>query len=266
MNGNSALESINILLSREELLFILDLLQADFIPGLEADPRGELTAEQRALALTVAGRALWARQLAQLNSNGEWLIHNDLLTIVGGCAYAQEVISVYHWPANETFPHRLFGHIRENDVVIHTRPADVLHRFTLLSSKAELITQVLALCEFEGGSASPPRQLTVPGNDFAKIQALAGAGDAAGVVDMLATTGTATEAAQAFGATLASSPRLSIMQVVKQQANGAAQKDFTLLQNGHYAWLIHAPASAAGDPLLSIKTTTRDEVIALLSE
>src|SRR5512145_1990409 len=125
MNGNNTSEPIQILLSREELLFVLNLLQAGFIPGLDDDPLGELTAEQQAFALTVAGRALRARELAQQHPDGQWVVHNNLLLAVGGCAYAQGIISVYHWPSNSALPRRFFGHLRENQAIAHTRPADV---------------------------------------------------------------------------------------------------------------------------------------------
>lgn len=267
MNGNDTSEPIHILLSREELLFVLNLLQAGFIPGLDNDPLGELTAEQQALALTIAGRALWARELAQLHPDGQWVVHNNLFLAVGGCAYAQSVISVFHWPANGALPRRFFGHLRENHIVIHTRPADVLHRFSLLSSREQLISQVLTACDLEDGSAAPPQELTVLSDDFVKLRELAGAGDTTEAVKMLASNGTLPETAQAFVSTLADSARVSILQILHQPVNGAVQKrDFTVLQNSQQTWLISAPTSDTDDALLSVKTTTRGEVTTLLSE
>lgn len=267
MNGNNTSEPIHFLLSREELLFVLNLLQAGFIPGLDNDPLGELTPEQQAFANTVAGRALWARELTQLHSDSQWVIHNNLLLAVGGCAYAQRIISVYHWPVNSTLPTRFFGHLWENNIVTHTRPADVLHRFSLLPSKEQLISQVLAVCDLEDGSASPHQELAVSSGDFVKIRELAGAGDTTGAVGILVTNGTLPETAQAFVSTLADSARISILQILDQVANGTVQKrDFTVLQNSQQTWLISTPASDTDDAPLSVKTTTRDEVTALLSE
>lgn len=267
MNGNNTSEPINFLLSREELLFVLNLLQAGFIPGLDNDPLGELTAEQLAFANTVAGRALWARELAQLHPDGQWVVHNNLLLAVGGCAYAQRIISVYHWPADSAFPRRFFGHLRENDIVTHTRPADVLHRFSLLPSKEQLISQVLAACDLEDGSTSPPQELALSRGDFVKIRELAGAGDTTGAMDILVTNRTPPETAQAFVSTLADSARVSIMQILDQPINGTVQKrDFTVLQNSQQTWMISAPTSDTDDAPLSVKTTSRDEITALLSE
>lgn len=265
MNGNNTSEPIQILLSREELLFVLNLLQAGFIPGLDDDPLGELTAEQQAFALTVAGRALRARELAQLHPDGQWVVHNNLLLAVGSCAYAQRIISVYHWPANGALPRRFFGHLRENDIVTHTRPADILHLFSLLPSKEQLISQVLVACDLEDRSAPSPQELTVSSGDFVKLRELAGGGDTTGAMAMLVIHGTSPKTAQAFVSTLTDLAQVSILQILHGSPNGAVQKrDFTVLQNSQQTWLISAPANDT--TLLSVKTTTKDEVKTLLSE
>jgi hypothetical protein len=267
MNDHNDSEAVSILLSREELLFVLNLLQAEFIPGLDAEPLGELTAEQQALAFTVAGRALWARELAQLQPNGEWVIHNNLLTAVGGCAYAQSIISIYHWSANAVMPRRFFGHTRGNNIVSHTRPADVLHRFSLLSSKEQLMVQVLAVCEFEDKPASQSLELVMSSADFVGVRELVGAGNLTEATDVLVGNGVSPETTQAFLDTLASPLRVSILQTLKQVDDGATQKqDFTLLQNGQHTWLIIAPPGTADNAPLSVKTTTKDEIQVLLSE
>ena len=46
MAGESV-QPINILLSRDELLFILDALKASFILGLDTDPMGDRDQEQQ---------------------------------------------------------------------------------------------------------------------------------------------------------------------------------------------------------------------------
>ena len=267
MNGQKSLEPINILLSREELLFVLNSLEADFIPGLDMEPRGELTVAQELFAMTVAGRALRARELARVQAGGELEIHTALLTMVGVCAYSQNVIFVYHWPANAETPRRYFGHIRGNDVVAHTRPEDVLHLFSLLPSKEQLINQVLTLCQYADVPASGSLEFSAPSETFAQVRQLASAGEVEKAVNLLINNSVATDTAKTFVDTLARSPRVSIMQTVKQPGDGTLQKrDFTLLQNGQQAWLAIASADPAAGAPLQIKTTTKDEIQTLLVE
>lgn len=267
MNGDNALEPTNILLSREELLFVLDLLQADSIPGLDADPLGELTPEQRSLALIWAERALRARELAHLQEDGEVVLHNALLTAIGVCAYPQSTVFVYHWAADGDILTRYFGHMRGNNIVAHSRPEDVLHLFTLLPSKEHLVDQVLAVCEYEDVPAHQPFEFTVSSGDFARVRELAEAGEAEQAIDVLSNGGVAPEAAAAYVQTLADSPRVSIMQTLRQQENAAVEKqDFTLIQNGHQMWLVSAASGETGDAPLRVKTTVKDEIGALFEK
>jgi hypothetical protein len=264
MDHENATESINLLLSREELLFILNLLEAQFIPGLDPDPLGEFTSEQRLLALTVAGRALRARELAQVYASGEWILHNNLLTAVGGCAYAHSVISVVHWSSPGDAPARCFGHIRDTDIVIHARPQDVLHRFTLLSSKEQLLTRLMAFCEYHEAAAAAALELSVASAVFGQARELAATGQAAQAIELLVGQGAVSEAATGLVDTLAGLPKVSILQTLKQQEDGAVQKqDLTLLQNSHHAWLV--TASPDETALLQAKTTTKTELETLLA-
>lgn len=265
MANDNTIELVNFTLSREELLFTLNLLEAPFIPGLDPDPLGEFTPEQRALALTVAGRALRARELVHVHNGGEWVLHNALLAAVGSCAYAQSVAAVVHWTAQADTPTRFFGHLRDNAVVIHTRPADVLHRFALLPSKEQLLTQTLAFCHYENGVSGPDFELSVSGAVFAQVRELATAGETTRAVELLVAQAVASDAATALVNTLAGSPQISVLQTLKGQGDGSVQKqDLTLLQNGQMAWLIIASADETAS--LRIKTTTKDELQGLLAE
>jgi hypothetical protein len=266
MNGEKSLEPINILLSREELLFVLNSLEADFIPGLDAEPQGEITVAQELFAMTVAGRALRARELVR-QASGALEIHTALLTMIGVCVYSQNVLFVYHWPTTAETPTRYFGHIRGNDIVAHTRPEDVLHLFSLLPGKEHLVNQVLAVCQYDDVPASPSLEFAAPSDTFAQVRQLAGTGDVQNAVNLLIDNAVAADTAKTFVDTLAHSPRVSIMQAVKQPGDGTVQKrDFTLLQNGQQAWLAVAPADPAAGTPFRVKTTTKDEIQVLLAE
>lgn len=267
MNNENGQQPVNILLSRKELQVVLNLLDTDYIPGLDADPLGNLTAEQQSLALNVAQHALQARELVQVQERGKLVVHNTLLTAIGVCAYSQNSIFVYHWPTNAENPTRYFGHIRDADIVAHTRPQDALHLFSVLPSKDQLIEQVLAVCEYRPVPASAAHELTVTGEDFAMVRLLAGAGDTEKAVGLLTDNDTPADTARALADTLAASPRVSIMQTLKFMGDGSIQKrDFTLLQNGQHIWLVIAPPGEADEAPLRVKTTTQDEVGALLGE
>jgi hypothetical protein len=265
MSDENGFEPINILLSREELIFVLDLLQATSIPGLDADPLGDLTAQQRAMAMVWAGRALRARELGQLNENGELVLHRSLLTAVGVCAYSSNAIFIFHWPEAGAEPSRYFGHIRGDDIASHTRPADILHQFSLLSSQAHLLAQIFDFCSYEDGYETAELTMTVSNADFVRARELASEGQSEAATKLLTSDTVPAETAAAFTATLADSPRVSIFQTLKQTGEDTVQKsDFTLVQNGEYTWFV--AAAQEDDTTLLVKTTKKSEVETLLAE
>lgn len=268
MTNGEAAKPLNILLSRDELLLVLGELDSDFLPGLDADPLGELAAEQQSLALTVAGRGLMARELAGLTDEGDLVLHTALLTAVGVCAYSQNAVFAYRWAAGSDEPARYFGHIRGDVAVAHTRPQDVLHLFSLLPSKASLVDEVVA---FARSSTSPEKsnfsgELTIAGADFGRARELAAAGDADAAA--LALGGPEAEpAAIALADMLAAAPDVTIMQTLKQLESGDVQKrDFTLIvgQNGKGNWLV--TAGAESDAPLAARPATADDLRELLIE
>lgn len=265
MADEQTLEPINILLSREELLLILDLLQAETIPGLDPDPTlGDLTPEQRSLALTVAERALRARELVQAQAGGELIVHKRLLTAVGVCAYPHSAVLAYHWPSQSDTPVRYFGHVREADIVAHSVPDSTLHLFSLLPSREQLVGQVLAVAEFED-VPTEAIEFSVPAAVLGQAREQANAAQPETARAILAGSGVAAAAAQAFTDALGGNPRITIMQLLKQQPQGnPTRQDITLLQNGSAAWLVSQPSTEADT--LRVKTVNQAELVSLLNE
>ncbi len=265
MATDNAVEPVNIMLSRDELLLVLGLINAEYIPGLDADPLGELSTDQLVLALTVAGRGLRARGLARVRETGELAVHAALLAAVSACAYSQNAVFVYHWPAKSETPTRYFGHLREGAFVAHTRPEDVLHLFTVLPSKDRLIEQVLAVCQYQDVPAAKTGPVQISGQDFARMRELAEKGDLEQAIGILAAGQAPPGAAERLVETLAGGLRLSIVQTLKQLGDGSVSKrDFTLVQNEQQAWLVIAKTDDTAT--LLAEPATRVELRTILSE
>ena len=259
MSNENEFKPMNVLLSREELLLVLDLLKTKAIWGLDNDPLGVLDEAQRQWAVIWASRALRARQLAQLNEAGELMVHDALLTAVGTCAYADKAISITHWQAGEEIPSRYFGHIRGKDIVAHTRPEDVLYLFTLLLSKEELLAQIFDFCEYKDVPTAA-FEMSVANKHFAQARELADNGKEEQAVKLLVDNGAERETAVAFVYTLTNSTRVSILQTLKQGESDTLQKNnFTIIQNDVYIWLIVSVQETGGDALL-IKFVTKSDI------
>lgn len=263
MNDQTTVQATNIVLSREELLLVLDALGTAFIPGLEPDPLGELTPDGRQLALTVARRALEARGLARADSAGALQLRRALLNAVGTCAYSQRAVIAFHWPSGATEAARLFGHVRGDDAVAHQRPAPALHAFTIQPDRAALVDQVLGFCECGEGAPGDAASFTVPGDVLAEARRLAAAGSAAEATSLLAGAGGPAEAANALAQTLAAAPRISALQTLRQTDGGADSREFSLIEDGRRAWWVATSGDGAS---VLISPTTADAVRTALAE
>ena len=241
MASNEMAIPVDFLLSQDELVYILSLLSVTTLPGLEDDPAGEMTPEQQAVAHRVASRGLRARLLASLREDGEVVLQNNLLAAVGTCAFSQHAIFVNHWAINQTLPTPFFAHIRENNTVVHTRPADVLHFFALLPAATDLLQQILSFCEYTDAPASNPYTLKLPSALLTQVREKAEMGAKADAVNLMTATGNVAESAQAFGDTLATQYRASSVQLAKQKNGQTEQQDILLLQDNQYRWLISSP-------------------------
>lgn len=266
-NENSS-QLVNILLSRDELLLVLSLLEAQYIPGLDIDPLGERSAEQQDLAFVVAARGLRARDLARVRADaqdGRLVIHVGLLAAVSACAYSSNAAFVYHWPSQAEIPLRVFGHVRDGSFVVHTPVEDVLHLFTMLPSKEHLVDQVLAACHPADAPATVSGELYVPGSDFAQLRLLAEQRNLDQARTLLSSDPASADLVTALIETLSNHPQVSIVQTLKQVDAGAVLKrDFTLLQDASAMWLV-APTTADGNVLL-VKPATRETARALILE
>ena len=252
----------SFLLSREELILLLDLLEIESIPGLDPDPLGELSDDQRALALIWAGRALQARELATVADDGSLLVNEQLLTAVGTCAYWETAVTVFHWSAPGSTPQRLFGYVGNGKVTTHARPAGVLHRVSTLPTAADLINELMTFNQCQSLPETPNAQFELAQDVFVQARELAESQDVEASEKVLSEGGLPEDNAKMITAVLSGKPRMSIWQIVQQAENGeSTAHEYTLLQNDQAAWLIQLNTGEEAVHLQTITTTAIKELL-----
>ncbi len=264
----SAPESVNVVLSRDELALILSLLQAQTIPGLDPDPLGEHTPDQQDAAFVAAARGLRARGLARARGVDQpddtpLAVHAGVLAAVGACAFSSGALFVYHWPSRAELPLRIYGHLRDGVYVIHTPYEGVLHRFTMLASKQHLVDQALAVCQLREESAALAGELRLAGGDFAQLRQLAEQSNLTQARALLNPALAPADLVDALLVTLANQPQVTIAQTLRPADGGAvAKRDLTLVQDSNVLWLVEPVDGDAS--LLAARQVTRNDVYALL--
>jgi hypothetical protein len=264
----SSAEPVNVVLSRDELTLVLSLLQVQTLPGLDPDPLGERNADQQDTAFVVAARGLRARGLARARAVDQpdaapLAVHAGVLAAVGACAFSMGALFVYHWPSRAELPLRIYSHLRDGAYVIHTPYEGVLHRFTVLTSREDLVDQALTVCQLREEPAALVGELRLAGDDFAQLRQLAEQGDLIQAKALLNPALAAADLVNPLLATLANQPQVTIVQTLKSADGGAVSKrDLTLVQDASALWLVELAGDDAS--LLLVKPATRADVRALL--
>ena len=249
--------SMNLLLSRDELLLTLQLLETAVIPGLDPDPLGELSAEAQGVALAVAGRGLRARELARLGDDGTMRLHGTLMQAVGAAAYAEKSVAVFHWEAGAEEPQRLFAHVRGDDAVLHLRPDTVLHLFALFGEKAGVAEQLLTFCQWESAGKTSAK-MTLSEAAFANAREAAQNGDAVGAAAALQAAGVAAAAATDIANTMSNNPKVTVFQTIAAGEDGEAmQQDVTIVHDETQAWSVRQ-----ADGTMQVAASSKDGLVA----
>lgn len=256
-----------IQLSRDELLLALRLLGASTIPGLDPDPEGPVTTEKEALALRVAGRGLQARGLARIDNMGQLLLHEMLLTAVGTCAFAQNSLFIYHWPVVNEEPNRYFIHNQDENIIIHSRPASILHGFTLIPDASQLLDQIFTLCHYNELPPAHPHEFAISSEIFVQVRQMAQNSQLLSAQELLMDSGQSEDAAIAFVSTLGNEQaQVTVFQSLHSSAGIVHKQDFTLLQDKKYSWLLSSQSANSDQASLAVRTITTEQLETKLSE
>ncbi|MEZ4713865.1 MAG: hypothetical protein R3A44_42165 [Caldilineaceae bacterium] len=265
-----------LILSRDELLCILGVLEAASIPGMDAEPGGPRTEQEQALVHEVTLRSLRARGIAAKNGDGALRFHDDLLKMVGACAYPHSALIALHWAQEADAPARFFGNVRNQNFVVHTRPEELLHRFVALPAKEKLFGSLFEFCQLnqvdagadvESGASAAAIEFTISAAEFAEVRLLSEQGATQAAASRLEAAQVDAAAARAFSSTFAENPRLTVLQTVKQaDGDTVLKRDFMLAQTPTQIWFMGAVDGEAAEMVLRVKNVTLEELQHLLSE
>lgn len=213
-----------VTLSHAELVYLLKLFGADPGVGIDRDPFEALSPEQITTAHDTAAAALRARNLLRFDADQQPLLADDLLCVLSGYVDPVQLITAYRYTNNDGLPLAFFGYRRNGDDVIHTRPGDLLHEFTLVHGIEALVE---ALAEFCGPAkmparAQPPRR--VPAAAMAAARAFAEAGRAGEIVNVLNRAGMAVAEAEVLAANLITPSALTTLTILTKRDNQPPQR------------------------------------------
>jgi hypothetical protein len=259
-----------LLVSTEELLLILTLLQSGTLPGMSSSLYENLAPEQLSMCLDVAGRSLRSRSIAQIEPDGQFRVRRDILEVVGACAYPEGtlVITIAESPGGNraTF----FAHRREEHFVLQTSPEPELYRFQAYATRGETIEAISQVCELPKITAniSEPVFTTQQTIGLVRNAVEAGKIDDARVAFAASSRGLP-QLLEAFVDLLAKPHRIAVMQSISYlTSDSAAIQVATLVYDSEQVWLAVEGQPEAGDKVgpYVLQRTNLDSVINYLSK
>lgn len=257
-----------LLLSREEVVLVLNLLKADYIFGLEPDPLLQLTPEQAAVGLIYAERALRARDLARVDETGRVVLREAVLLGVGTCVYPQWSLLLHHF-SPQGQPTRCFSHRNEKVYVVHTAlEGGVLHRFDLLADQEALLAEILKQCGCTELSVAEGAPFKVKGDAIVQAreqaqQAPQASPDA--VAEKLVAGGADGAAAYRLAQSLVKPHQISVFHALTQlPENKLAKREVAVIHNTHSGWLMAQAATDADQDLQTVQPVTTASLKTLL--
>jgi hypothetical protein len=251
-------ENLSVILSRDELSFLLFLLKATFIPGLDPDPMGEPTPEQQKRNLAQAERALRARDLAKVDESGNVVVREKLLLMTGICAYPELTITLHQFPSQGQ-PKRVFWHVRSGVIVMHTRPEPPLHGLEFLPGRDNLHAHILTSCLVTEKTTVPlaPIQAT---NALIKDVRESAPKDVEKAIQTLTSQGATLESAQEISRVLAGEYTVSALHLAAKQENDGLREAMTILTGSSSVWLM----KGIEDDRVSLETVDQPSLLEIL--
>lgn len=183
-------------LSQEELYFLLVLLKARRIPGMEGIFDEDASERERTNLLDAARRALVARGLVTLAVDGRATMDDFALAVIGTCVRPLYSVMMENTALDRSSG--VFWHAIQGLIVEHTIPQQGIHRFRALPADTDVARRLLGAAEVkpqEAGAALEETTVMQDAFDHAR-KASRDAGDEKAASDALVQSGMARQAAE----------------------------------------------------------------------
>lgn len=234
MNNDDAAGTI--LLSQEELLFVIKLLNLPVLPAMGNLPLGQVSEEMADLLLDAARRALIARRIIVFDENNTLQIDPGVQAVAFVCAYPDQMLVLAFQRYDDPIKQHFFYRVPEL-AISHTSPMRGLHSLEIRTTPdmgAATISELLYGLSKDG---IPTTRYTLNRSDLARVQELVSQ-DSEAAVSLLIAVGMPMKQAQAFVQALAK-PNLSlILQLMYRVIPAVEQKVLALVADEAGCWLL----------------------------
>lgn len=241
-------------LSQEEVYYLLNQVHARGLLGVDSAPLATFDAEQRRAVLAAAARALQARGMIVLGTDGLPLLDAAVRATIHAAAFAASSLTTIARGAGESLLATHIVHHAAPLWVEHTQPAVGLHQFALSPAPPPVQTHIEQLLGVTDQTPPPATPFTIDQAELERIKAAADSQEPA-LHEAVAAAGADAATARLFAELLVGPRDSAIVQAINRRGEDEATCTVTILRNQHGFWLLESsdpshlscrPAGASG--------------------
>jgi hypothetical protein len=248
------LEAISVNLTTEEMVVLLDQLDAESYAGLDTSELDELSARERNLVLDVARRGLMARQILTRDEAGDWQVGQFALAALGVSLSPTRSVMIIRGQSRDSSDSFLF-HTAQDVFITHEVIENATHQFLILRDGETWRESILSAAGLDRDVSqdeipeAPPALIHQSLLNEVYEQAQSGFPDKAEA--MLTEQGVDNATSRNLAATLAGSVTFATIIAITHTPE-ARQNDMTLLTGANGCWLLEVKNGQGDDSQFSV--------------
>lgn len=258
MEENSGVYGVR--LGHEELAYMLGVLGARTLPGLEDDPLDGLDRGQREAVLGACERSLLARGLVRIDEKeAKVQVEQFTLALLGTCVYPQVTTSLAVLRKNGDVDGRYY-HRRDSFTVEHSFPEPGIHEFCTAVDIESFKSRVLQALRLKNGFPPRDEPFRIPVLDMEEVLGRMRQGEWAGLARALEVAGLEEKVALKLHRLFQEAERCLLLARVHfgSRAGNATVSSIAFLDGPSGLWAFFADEK---DPYLAhVQPCTKEEV------
>lgn len=251
-----AQEPVSLVLTQEELTFLLALMDVSYIPGFEAPPLASGDDQLREMyALQYAERSLRARGLAEIGADQRLLVNTTLQSMLRTCASPDYALIVQQ-NAGDGGQQSFSGQRRDELIVVHVESQPTFHQFSTLPDMETLVDLVINSSGLQEVQEQPGPIVRVQGQVLTEARAAIEQDNLAEATHILVADGVADDGAAALVAMLALASNLATLLELRWDSEAiVTRRDLTVVYTPTQAWLMREDVEQTGGYILHPTTS-----------
>jgi len=257
------LAPLRLRFSHEELVVLLELSELPMTIGVGAEPFGDMPPHTVALLKQVGLRSLLARKSAEIKSDGQVVVDEQLAKLLFFCAYPQKILSII-WQENDRPTQVEFVYQVPDLTITHGQIYPGVHELIVFETDDDLLASRLLERLPCPDSISDEKSFTLPRQDFDRIQHHSSRTD---LITQLSSVEVDEKTAASFAEAIQAGGARLLIKSSRQDREQISRENKTFLISPKSCWLLDGLADPACTSIMVVPLSSiafKQQLLSLL--